>query len=44
MLSAMKSSFEPEELNVLVPKLKEELETTGGTYRLYVVWGRKPAN
>ncbi|KIM95681.1 hypothetical protein OIDMADRAFT_133618 [Oidiodendron maius Zn] len=42
--TVMKSSFEPEELKVLVPKLKEELETTGGTYRLCVVWGRKPTN
>jgi len=40
--TVMKTTFEPVELSTMVSDLEKELNTVGGTYRLYVVWGRKP--
>lgn len=38
----MKTTFETAELSTMVEDLRTELSTFGGTYRLYVAWGRKP--
>ena len=38
----MPTSFKQGELDEMIPKLKEELLSLGGAYRLCVVYGRKP--
>lgn len=38
----MPTEFSPEELDGIIPKMKEELEATGAVFRYWVVWGQKP--